>query len=92
MRQRIFELKSNGLNLYDFLICCSSLTIRNGIRRVESGEYEEHNNQKVFVVRGFFEHITNDVSEQFPTEFQNLHETFEKLLLFFFIEFHKNRE
>lgn len=39
-----------------------SLTIRNGIRRVESGEYEEHNNQKVFVVRGFFEHITHDVS------------------------------
>lgn len=56
----------------------SSLTIRNGIRRVESGEYEEHDNQKVFVVRGFFEHITNDVSvtishnfcQRIPIEFQ----------------------
>lgn len=38
-----------------------SLYIRNGIRRIERGDFEEHNGQKVFVVRGFFEHITKDV-------------------------------
>lgn len=54
-----------------YLIYCSSLTIRNGIRRIESGEYEDHNNQKVFVVRGFFEYITTDVNWYIPTESNN---------------------
>lgn len=49
------------LVLYFQCLGPSSLKIRNGIRHVESGEYEERNGQPVFIIRGFFEHITKDV-------------------------------
>ncbi|XP_055318519.1 uncharacterized protein LOC129576822 [Sitodiplosis mosellana] len=45
--------KANGE--YEF-----SLFIRNGIRRIERGDFENFNGETVFVVRGFFEHITKD--------------------------------
>lgn len=41
-----------------------SLSIRNGIRHIESGEFEEQNGQTVFIVRGFFEQITKEVRLQ----------------------------
>lgn len=45
------------------LVIFYSLTIRNGIRRVESGDFEQQNGKTVFVVRGFFEHITYDARD-----------------------------
>lgn len=62
-----------------------SLTIRNGIDHVERGEYEEINGQTVFIVRGFFRHITKNVSVAFSifntTDAYRIH----VLLLFIFL-------
>lgn len=59
---RAYHLKQKTHEIYyNFLTFSHSLFIRNGIRRIERGDYEEQNGQKVFVVRGFFEHITKDV-------------------------------
>lgn len=40
-----------------------SVKIPNGMRHVESGEYEDRMGQKVFIIRGFFEHVAKDVSQ-----------------------------
>ncbi|XP_031622426.1 uncharacterized protein LOC116340213 [Contarinia nasturtii] len=37
-----------------------SLTICSGIRHIERGDFEERDGHKIFVVRGFFEHINKD--------------------------------
>lgn len=40
----------------------NSVSLRNGMKRAEIGEFEERNGQRVFVIRGFFQHVLNDVS------------------------------
>lgn len=58
------------LNLFVFSVCrlsiknnyLNSVSLRNGMKRAEIGEFEERNGRRVYVIRGFFQHVVNDVS------------------------------
>lgn len=38
--------------------------LRNGVKHAEIGEFEERNGQRIFVIRGFFQHVVNEVSKR----------------------------
>lgn len=42
----------------------NSIMLRNGVKHAEIGEFEERNGQRIFVIRGFFQHVVNEVSKR----------------------------
>lgn len=59
-----FHVQATNSSLMDkfYFRIFFSLSLKNGMRRAESAEFEEHDGHKVLVIRGFFRHIDKNVS------------------------------